>query len=91
MASKLLEDPRIDPRIKAMFGSWNFPAQGDAQSREQLLAEANSEPAKQAAAAMQAMFEAADNEQIAPSRGLKIHSERVVSQPDGNANRSSRS
>jgi acetyl esterase/lipase len=84
MASKILDDPRIDPRIKALFGSWNFPAQGDAASREQLLAEANSEPAKQAAAAMQAMFEAADNETIAPSKGLKIHSERVVSQPDGN-------
>ncbi len=84
MASKILDDPRIDPRIKALFGSWNFPAQGNVASRELLLAEANSEPAKQAAAAMQAMFEAADNETIAPSKGLKIHSERVVSQPDGN-------
>jgi len=84
MASKLASDPRIDPRIKAMFGSWSFPAQGDAASREELLAEANTEAAKQMAAALVAMFEAADNEQIAPSQGLKIHSERVVSQPDGN-------
>ncbi|HEU4427587.1 MAG TPA: alpha/beta hydrolase [Myxococcota bacterium] len=84
MASKLASDPRIDPRIKAIFGSWSFPAQGDVASREQLLAEANTEAAKQMAAALVAMFEAADNEEIAPSKGLKIHSEKVVSQPDGN-------
>jgi len=84
MASKIASDPRIDPRIKAMFGSWSFPAQGDAASREEMLAEANTEAAKQMAAALVAMFEAADNEEIAPSRGLKIHSEKVISQPDGN-------
>jgi len=84
MASKILDDPRIDPRIKALLGSFDLPAQGNAASREQILAEANSEAAKAATAAMLSMFEAMDNEQIAPSKGLKIHSEKVVSQPDGN-------
>lgn len=84
MASKLLDDPRIDPRIKALFGAMNMPAQGDAASRAEMLAEANSPAAKQMAAALETMFEAADNETIAPSKGLRIHSEKVTSQPDGN-------
>ncbi len=84
MASKILDDPRIDPRIKALLGNFDLPAQGNAASREQILAEANSEAAKAATAAMLSMFEAIDNEQVAPSKGLKIHSEKVVSQPDGN-------
>jgi acetyl esterase/lipase len=84
MASRILDDPRIDPRIKALLGNFDLPAQGNAASREQILAEANSEAAKAATAAMLSMFEAMDNEQIAPSRGLKIHSEKVVSRPDGN-------
>ncbi|MEO8224282.1 MAG: alpha/beta hydrolase [Gammaproteobacteria bacterium] len=84
MASKILDDPRIDPRIKAMFGRFDAPPAGNAASREELLAELNSEPAKQMEAAFKAMLDAADTEEIAPSKGLKIHSERVVSQPDGN-------
>jgi acetyl esterase len=84
MASKILDDPRIDPRIKALLGNFDLPAQGNAASREQILAEANSEAAKAATAVMLSMFEAMDTEQVAPSKGLKIHSEKVVSQPDGN-------
>ena len=84
MPAKWLDDPRIDPRIKALFGSFDLPALGDAASREQLLAEATSPAAQQAAAALQAMLDAADTEQVAPSRGLAVHSEKLVSQPDGN-------
>jgi hypothetical protein len=44
MASKLVEDPRIDPRIKAVFGGLDFlAATGDVASREDMLAAANSE------------------------------------------------
>jgi acetyl esterase/lipase len=53
-------------------------------SRAELLAEANSEAAKQVTAALQALLEAMDTEAIAPSRGLRIHTEQVRSQPDGN-------
>ncbi|HEY8120589.1 MAG TPA: alpha/beta hydrolase [Myxococcota bacterium] len=84
MAAKWLDDPRIDPRIKALLGALDMPPQPDATDRAQLLAEANTPAAKQLAAGMQAMLEAADNELIAPSRGLRIHSEKLVSQPDGN-------
>jgi acetyl esterase/lipase len=84
MASNILDDPRIDPRIKALFGNFDLPAQGNAASREQILAEANSDAATAATAAMLSMFEAMDNERIAPSKGLRIFSERVVSEPDRN-------
>ena len=34
MAAKLMNDPRIDPRIKAVLGGWPDAANpGDAQSR----------------------------------------------------------
>ena len=84
MPAKWLDDPRIDPRIKAALGALDMPAAPNAASREQLLAEASTPAAKQMAAAMQAMLEAADNEQIAPSKGLRVTTERLVSQPDGN-------
>lgn len=85
MTSKLNLDPRIDPRIKAMFGAMPVgPSPGDAQSRDELLAEENSEAAKQRWAGMQAMFDAMDNEQVAPSKGLTIRTETFASSPDGN-------
>src|ERR1700691_2433354 len=85
MASKLAEDPRIDPRIKAVFGGLDLlTATGDVASREDLLAATNSESGKKQAAAMAVMLDSFDNETVAPSAGLSIRSERVVSAPDGN-------
>src|ERR1700690_125197 len=85
MASKLAEDPRIDPRIKAVFGSVDFlTARADVASREDLLAEANSESGKRQAAALTAMLDASDDETVAPSAGLSIRTEHVVSAPEGN-------
>ena len=46
MGNRIVEDPRIDPRIKAVFGAIDLPGGvGDAESREQLLEEASSEEA----------------------------------------------
>ncbi len=85
MTSKLALDPRIDPRIKAMFGAMPpATATGDAESREQLLAEENSEEARQRWASFQVMFDALDNEQVASSKGLVTRTAQFVSQPDGN-------
>src|SRR5271167_2826791 len=85
MASKLVEDPRIDPRIKAVFGSIDFiGATGDVASREDMLAAANSESGKKQAAALAAMLDTFDDETVAPSAGLSVRIERVVSAPDGN-------
>ncbi|HEY2709829.1 MAG TPA: alpha/beta hydrolase [Caulobacteraceae bacterium] len=85
MASKLASDPRIDPRLKAMFGAWpDLPNPGDATSRDQLVAEANSDEAKARMAQQKLMFDALDNEDVAPSKGLSTRTERFRSTPDGN-------
>lgn len=85
MASKLASDPRIDPRIKAVFGVMpEMPPQGDAASREALLAEENSEEGKARAAAQTAMLDMVDNEAVAPSAGLTVRVETFRSEPDGN-------
>ena len=41
MASKLADDPRIDPRIKAMFGAFPSGAPRRAANRDELVAAAN--------------------------------------------------
>ena len=85
MASKIAQDPRIDPRLKAAFGSLEpLMATGDVASREELLAEENSEAGKARAAAMVAMLNSVNYEGVAPSAGLSVRTERVVSAPDGN-------
>jgi acetyl esterase/lipase len=83
--SKLSDDRRIDPRIKAMFGAMPpAPPAKDVASREEQLAAENSEAAKAAAAQMTAMFDMVDNEEVAPSKGLKVTVETFRSEPDGN-------
>lgn len=84
MASKISGDPRIDPRIKAMFGAGDFPAPGNVESRAMLLAEQDSAAAVAEAQGLHAMLESLDDEDIAPSKGLVVRTERIVSQPDGN-------
>jgi acetyl esterase len=85
MTSKLAADPRIDPRIKAMFGALPpLSAAGDVASREVLLAEENSPEARARQAQQKLMFDAIDNETVAPSAGLTVRTERLQSAPDGN-------
>ncbi|MCC6438652.1 MAG: alpha/beta hydrolase [Acidimicrobiales bacterium] len=82
--SKLSEDPRIDPRLKRLFGK--MPAMGgrDMASREEVLERNNSEKAIAGRAVMAAFAERADTEAIAPSTGLTVTTEEFTSQPDGN-------
>jgi acetyl esterase len=85
MASKLVSDPRIDPRIKAVFGAMpDMPPAKDVANREVLLAEENTEAAAARAAMQKAMFDAIDTEEVASFKGLTIRTEEFVSQPDGN-------
>jgi acetyl esterase/lipase len=84
MSSKLQEDRRIDPRIKASIGMMPSASQGNAESREQILEEMNSEAAEAARAGMAAFMEMCDSEEIAPSAGLIIKTHEFVSSPDGN-------
>jgi acetyl esterase/lipase len=85
MASKIASDLRIDPRLKAAFGAAPQPEPGrNVASREELLKEENSEVAQARMAAMKVMFQMCDNEDVAPSKGLKISTETFRSEPDGN-------
>lgn len=79
-------DPRIDPRIKVLLGALGTPGGiGDAESREQLLAEANTDEAIAQRAMITTMLDAADNEDLAPSKGLNVTEHSVASEPDGNS------
>jgi acetyl esterase/lipase len=85
MTSKLASDPRIDPRLKALFGGWpDRPPVGDIATREALIAEANTPEALAAEAAMVGLFDACDSEANAPSAGLSIRQDSFISAPDGN-------
>jgi acetyl esterase/lipase len=85
MTNKLTEDPRIDPRIKAIFGEMELGAGQDVENREQLLAAASTEEATQQREMLKAFLDMSDNEDVAPSAGLSIRTETVTSQPDGNS------
>ncbi len=84
MSSKLNDDPRIDPRIKALMGAMPEMSADDGESREQLLAEANSEAAVAAREAMAGFMALCDNEDVAPSTGLDVSTHEFTSSPDGN-------
>jgi acetyl esterase/lipase len=83
--SKVASDPRIDPRIKRIFGVMpdTLPL-GDVSSREELLAEAADEELAARRAMWSSFMDLVDTEQIAPSAGLRTSEHQITSQPDGN-------
>src|SRR5689334_7257741 len=85
MASMLALDPRIDPRIKAVFATFELPRPTSVASREELLAEEATNSATAKAEGMKAFLDAMDKEEIAPSTGLSVRTERFTSSPDGNS------
>jgi len=85
MNSKIMEDPRIDPRIKAIFGAMPAsPASDDVDNREVLLEAANTAEAATAREGMQAFLNMCDTEEVASTEGLNTRTEQFVSSPDGN-------
>jgi len=84
MANRISADPRIDPRIKAVFALPDRPNPGDVASREALLAEVNSPAALAAEKAMEAFLALCDTEANASSAGLAVTTDSFVSSPDGN-------
>ncbi|HJL61144.1 MAG TPA: alpha/beta hydrolase [Pseudomonadales bacterium] len=84
--SKLTEDPRIDPRIKALFGAMEVMSVSEnVESREQLLANAATEDAETQRAGLKAFLDMCDSEDIAPSAGLTTSTVTFTSKPDGNS------
>ena len=82
--SKLSGDPRIDPRLKRLFGKMPVVRGRDMPSREVVLERNHSEKAVAGRAVMAKFAERADNEDVAPSDGLRVTTETFTSQPDGN-------
>jgi acetyl esterase len=85
MTSKLELDPRLDPRIKAYFAGIDLgAAKPNVSSREELLAQENTPEALVAQDRANALFNAMDSEDVAPSAGLTVRTETFSSSPDGN-------
>ncbi|MEP1446398.1 MAG: alpha/beta hydrolase [Paraglaciecola sp.] len=82
--SLISEDPRIDPRIKAVFSSVSMSRGKNVVSREAALESANSPNAIAVRQMISGFVSQCDNETIAPSDGLIIRDESFISEPDGN-------
>lgn len=74
-------DIRLDPRLKAILASIPVKPAGDVESREALLAEANSEAARRETEQFRSFMDLCDSEDAAPSAGLRVHTEKVISEP----------
>ena len=84
MAYDVAADIRLDPRLKVLLAGIPLEGSPDADSREAMVAEANSPAARQQAEAFRSFMDLCDTEEAAPSAGLRVHTEKVVSEPDGN-------
>jgi acetyl esterase/lipase len=82
--TKMKQDRRIDPRIKALLGVLPAVVFDNVESREQALEQAGAPAAIAQRKQMEAMFDLIDNEQVAPSKGLDISTHEFTSDPDGN-------
>ncbi|WP_425838278.1 alpha/beta hydrolase [Streptomyces fractus] len=84
--SKLLDDPRIDPRIKASpVGAIPEPPRLlDVASREELLDEANSDAQKEMRDKRLTAYTELFGEQAVPTAGLRGETLSFTSVPDGN-------
>lgn len=85
MSHPIIDDPRIDPRIKAIFGAMDLGAETpNAPDRETLVAGANSEEAKQAQEVLKGFLAMCDTEEVASRAGLTEQEFSFASEPDGN-------
>ncbi len=82
--SKIADDPRLDPRLKAILASFPSRETKDVARREELLAAANTVESKAMVAALKGFMEMCDTEEIAPSEGLTVSTREFSSAPDGN-------
>ena len=82
--STIDDDPRIDPRIKALMGAFPDTKLADVASRDELLESVNRPEARAIEAEMMALLDLIDDETIAPSAGLDISTVEITSAPDGN-------
>ena len=88
MAYDPMQDDRLDMRNRGLLAGLEEPMMvyqgGDVGSREQALAVANAPEALAIEATMSELMAVMDNEDVTPSKGLRMTSESLVSHPDGN-------
>jgi acetyl esterase/lipase len=84
MGADIAGDRRLDPRIKAILSAIPPTTATDVDSRERMLAEANTDAAREARELFRSFMDLCDTEETAPSAGLRVHTEKIVSAPDGN-------
>jgi acetyl esterase/lipase len=82
--SLINDDPRIDSRIKAVFGSVVMGGSRNVESRDAAIESASSERAISNRQMMAAFLQQCDTEDIAPSDGLISTNKTFTSTPDGN-------
>ena len=81
----IANDPRLDPRIKALLGAFPDPEIRDYDTREEMLAAQNTPEAEESRKALEAFMQLCDNDDVAPSKGLSVSTLDFTSQPDGNS------
>jgi acetyl esterase len=78
-------DRRLDPRVRAILSLIPPMKVKSVANREELIAAANSEASLEARAVFLDFLAACDSEEAAPSAGLRLHDEKITSDPDGNS------
>ncbi len=79
-----LTDQRLDPRIRELLRFLPAPDRADAVSREEMLEHAATPAARIAAETTAAYAALCDNEEVAPSAGLRVEVREIASSPDAN-------
>jgi acetyl esterase len=85
MTTPMMEDPRIDPRIKAVFGFLSPGPARNVPSREAMLAGMAQAAAAPAKPSMMTVLAQADYEKVSPLSGVESRTQTIDSAPDGNA------
>jgi acetyl esterase/lipase len=80
----VMNDDRIDPRLRPLLASLGGAASTDAPDRDTLVAEANSPDALAMSAQINSMLDMFDTDEVSPETGLTISDHKVRSDPDGN-------
>jgi acetyl esterase len=77
--SRIEDDPRIDPRIKAVLGLLPVVGGQDVESREQLLDEAARPDVVERTRQIEAMLDVFDDETVVPAEGIEVTVHELVS------------
>jgi acetyl esterase len=83
MTNRMIDDPRIDPRIKAVLGDIPCAPAFQAGSREEIIAAFSAIPAGENP--LEVAINSLDFARLAPEAGLDIRTIAIPSSPDGNS------